>query len=112
MQHLLVYTSDSSKLVDGAWTVNGAGLKVSHKYGFGAVDAEALVTRGKNWVNVSPMKEYSVTPKRNKKLVVTIIHNKGVLLMTVMNQGLFLDKGEHQLNSGQGTKSSFWSMLL
>ena len=52
MQYLVVYTSDPSKLVDGDWQVNGGGLKVSHKFGFGAVDAEAMVTRAKKWMGV------------------------------------------------------------
>ncbi len=52
MQYLLVYTSNTESLIDGEWKVNGAGFKVSHKFGFGAVDAEALVTRAKSWVNV------------------------------------------------------------
>ena len=52
MQYLLAYTSDSSHLVNGDWRVNGAGLRVSHKHGFGAIDAEAMVTRAKRWINV------------------------------------------------------------
>ena len=34
------------------WRVNGAGLRVSHRYRFGAIDAEAMVTRAKRWINV------------------------------------------------------------
>ena len=52
MQYLVVYTSDSSSLQDGDWVTNGAGLNVSHKFGFGAIDAEAMVTRGQRWINV------------------------------------------------------------
>lgn len=34
--------------------MNGATppLRVSHKFGFGVLDAEALVTRARNWINV------------------------------------------------------------
>ena len=52
VQYLLVYTSDTTKLSGGDWKTNGAGLKVSSKFGFGAVDAEAMVTRARNWINV------------------------------------------------------------
>ena len=31
---------------------NAAGLKVSHHFGFGAIDAEAMVTRARHWINV------------------------------------------------------------
>ena len=52
IQYLVAYTSDSSSLRDGDWVMNGAGLNVSHKFGFGAIDAEAMVTRGRRWINV------------------------------------------------------------
>ena len=45
--------------MDGQWVTNGAGLKVSHKFGFGAVDAEAMVTRARRWTNVP--QQYSRT---------------------------------------------------
>ena len=52
VQYLIVYTSDTTKLKGGEWTTNGAGLRVSSQFGFGAIDAEAMVTRAKNWINV------------------------------------------------------------
>ena len=48
----MVYTSDITKLKGGEWITNGAGLNVSSQFGFGAIDAEAMVTRAKNWINV------------------------------------------------------------
>ena len=48
----MAYTSNPDSLLDGEWTTNGGGLKVSHKFGFGAVDAEAFVTRARRWINV------------------------------------------------------------
>ena len=50
MQYLIVYTSNGDILVNGNWFTNGAtpSLRVSHKFGFGALDAEALVTRARN----------------------------------------------------------------
>lgn len=52
-----MYTSDTTKL-SGEWTINGAGLKVSSQFGFGAIDAEAMVTRARHWINV-PEQLYS-----------------------------------------------------
>ncbi len=53
IQYLIIYTSDTTNLLQsGEWSVNHAGLKVSPQFGFGAIDAEAMVTRAKHWTNV------------------------------------------------------------
>ncbi len=54
VQYLLAYTSNRNRLVDGEWVTNAGGLRVSHKFGFGAIDAEAIVTRGRHWITVPP----------------------------------------------------------
>ena len=51
-----MYTSNPQPLLantDGYFT-NGAGLIVSHQFGFGAIDAEAMVTRAQEWNTVPP----------------------------------------------------------
>ena len=58
MQYLIAYTSNSDILHNGEWTTNGAGLPVSHKFGFGAIDAEAMVTRARRWTNVPEQLSY------------------------------------------------------
>ena len=60
VQYLIAYTSDRDSLVGGEWSTNGAGLKVSHKFGFGAVDAEAMVTRARRWINVPEQQSSTV----------------------------------------------------
>ena len=52
IQYLFAYTSNPTSLVNGEWTTNGAGLSVSQKFGFGAIDAEAMVTRARRWIIV------------------------------------------------------------
>ena len=42
--------------------VNGAGLQVSRDYGFGVIDAEAMVSRARHWINVPPQLEQIITP--------------------------------------------------
>ena len=54
VQYLIVYTSSARKLAAESWTLNGANLSVSHKFGFGVVDAEAMVNRARHWINVPP----------------------------------------------------------
>jgi len=50
VQYLLVYTSRAEGVGQvGEWRRNGAGIVLSDKYGFGAVDAEALVSRARHW---------------------------------------------------------------
>lgn len=54
VQHLLVKTSRPVHLKADDWKTNAAGLRVSHLYGFGLVDAEALVLEASEWRTVPP----------------------------------------------------------
>ena len=63
VQYLIVYTSDPTPLLSrtpDAFT-NGAGLRVSHQFGFGAIDAEAMVTRARRWTNVPTQQQDMVS---------------------------------------------------
>ena len=60
IQYLIIYTSDNTKL-SGEWTTNGAGLKVSSQFGFGAIDAEAMVSRARHWISVPEQLNISYT---------------------------------------------------
>lgn len=44
LQHLIVQTSKITDRQDKGWQKNGAGHRVNHKYGFGVLDTDALVT--------------------------------------------------------------------
>ena len=52
IQHILVQTSRKNDASDSSWSTNGAGHVVSHKYGFGVVDASAAVNLALTWNNV------------------------------------------------------------
>ncbi|XP_041082630.1 proprotein convertase subtilisin/kexin type 6-like isoform X2 [Polyodon spathula] len=54
VQHLLVKTSRPVHLKAPDWKTNAAGRRVSHLYGFGLVDAEAMVLEAKKWRSVPP----------------------------------------------------------
>eukprot|EP00731_Ephydatia_muelleri_P015758 Em0009g182a len=63
VQYLIVYTSNPQHLTssgDWTWSTNQAGLSVSHQFGFGAIDAEAMVTRARSWINVPMQQTVSV----------------------------------------------------
>ncbi|XP_034640794.1 proprotein convertase subtilisin/kexin type 6 [Trachemys scripta elegans] len=49
VQHLIVKTSRPLHLKANDWKTNGAGRKVSHLYGYGLVNAEAIVMEAKKW---------------------------------------------------------------
>ena len=60
VQYLIVYTSNPL-LTDTTNSIyNGAGLLVSRQFGFGVIDAEAMVTRARHWINVPPQLEESI----------------------------------------------------
>lgn len=53
VQHVLVETSRQNDASDSSWTANGEGYLISHKYGFGVVDASAAVELAANWTSVT-----------------------------------------------------------
>ncbi|XP_076143242.1 furin (paired basic amino acid cleaving enzyme) a [Alosa pseudoharengus] len=57
MQHLVVRTSRPAHLSTDDWKTNGIGRKVSHSYGYGLLDAGAMVTMAQNWTNVGPQRK-------------------------------------------------------
>ncbi len=66
IQYLIAYTSDPSPFQSASgWTTNGAGLLVSHQFGFGAIDAEAMVTRAQYWTSVPQQRTCTVKPSSN-----------------------------------------------
>ena len=54
VQYLVAYTSSHQQLTGGSPSTNGGGLEVSHEFGFGAMNAEALVSRARHWITVPP----------------------------------------------------------
>ncbi len=54
VQHILVKTATQIDAQDPDWTVNGAGLHINHKYGFGRIDAQAAVNAALTWTPVVP----------------------------------------------------------
>lgn len=53
MQYLVVLTSRSEPLEkENGWIINGVKRKVSHKFGYGLMDASAMVNLAEKWTNV------------------------------------------------------------
>lgn len=54
MQHLVVRTSRPAHLITNDWRTNGVGRLVSHSYGYGLLDATAMVALAQNWTSMGP----------------------------------------------------------
>ncbi|XP_063234781.1 furin-like protease 2 [Bacillus rossius redtenbacheri] len=55
VQYLVVLASRSAPLRgEPGWAVNGVGREVSHKFGYGLMDAAAMVTLAEKWTSVPP----------------------------------------------------------
>lgn len=52
VQHILVRTSKPGNLKAPDWKLNGVNRKVSHNYGYGLMDAEAMVKLARKWISV------------------------------------------------------------
>jgi len=63
VQHILIRSAVRNDPQDAGWAVNGAGLHISHKYGFGRADAEGAVLLSQNWQQVGEAILLSPDPK-------------------------------------------------
>uniref|UniRef100_A0A673X627 Furin (paired basic amino acid cleaving enzyme) b n=1 Tax=Salmo trutta TaxID=8032 RepID=A0A673X627_SALTR len=61
MQHLVVRTSHPAHLSTDDWSTNGVGRRVSHSYGYGLLDAGAMVALAQNWTSVDPQHQCVLT---------------------------------------------------
>uniref|UniRef100_A0A8C7XVH5 Furin (paired basic amino acid cleaving enzyme) b n=1 Tax=Oryzias sinensis TaxID=183150 RepID=A0A8C7XVH5_9TELE len=61
MQHLVVRTSQPGHLSAADWKTNGVGRTVSHSYGYGLLDAAAMVGLAQNWTTVGPQHQCAHT---------------------------------------------------
>ncbi|CAL8087295.1 unnamed protein product [Orchesella dallaii] len=54
MQHIVVRTARPQHLMASDWATNGVGRNVSHSFGYGLMDAGAMVKLSKKWKMVPP----------------------------------------------------------
>ncbi|KAL5004064.1 hypothetical protein ScPMuIL_017520, partial [Solemya velum] len=54
LQHIVVMTAKPDNLHALDWNVNGVNRKVSHSFGYGLMDAGAMVELARNWTTVPP----------------------------------------------------------
>lgn len=53
---ILARTARKNDPENADWVANGAGLRVNHEYGFGAIDATAAVNAARTWTNLPAQK--------------------------------------------------------
>jgi kexin len=85
---VLAYSARKNDPTDADWTLNGAGLHVNHKYGFGAADAAAAVTLAKSFPAGAPVVDFS-PPASNPGLAIPDNDATGVSdAVTVSSSGI------------------------
>ena len=69
MQHIVVQTANPEPLLkEDGWFTNGVGRKFNHKFGYGLMDASAMVDLAQNWPGIASQRECSsplMTPSLN-----------------------------------------------
>ena len=71
MQHIVVRTSRTEKLTSDDFVTNAVGRKVSHKFGYGLLDAAALVDLASRWKTVPAQHICHEIPDATQRLEMT-----------------------------------------
>ena len=75
VQHIMVRTSNPANLNAPDWKLNGVGRRVSHNYGYGLMDAKAMVELARKWISVPPQQSCEVvSPYYYKVISVNSVH--------------------------------------
>ncbi|XP_070543444.1 furin-1-like isoform X1 [Ptychodera flava] len=123
LQYIVVITSRSENLNSADWKTNGAGYHVSHAFGFGLMDATAMVEYAEKWITVPEqhiceeqastkpaaipskdsliLKKTTVGCENSKNHVLYLEHVQARLTMTYSRRGDL----EIYLTSPSGTRS-------
>lgn len=74
MQHIVVRTAKPANLHTSDWQQNGVGRNVSHSFGYGLMDADAMVALAKRWTTVPQQKTCMVRAQPMDKLIAPKSH--------------------------------------
>ncbi|CAH0562213.1 unnamed protein product [Brassicogethes aeneus] len=67
MQHIVVRTARPENLIANDWQTNGVGRNVSHSFGYGLMDAHAMVKLAKRWTTVPEQHKCEITAPQGTK---------------------------------------------
>ncbi|KAK8760891.1 hypothetical protein V5799_027842, partial [Amblyomma americanum] len=74
MQHIVVRTAKPANLHTSDWQKNGVGRNVSHSFGYGLMDADAMVALAKRWTTVPQQKTCMVRAQPMDKVIESKSH--------------------------------------
>nr|XP_033330920.1 furin-like protease 1 isoform X1 [Megalopta genalis] len=120
MQHIVVRTAKPANLTAPDWVTNGVGRNVSHSFGYGLMDAAAMVRLARRWRTVpeqhkcevsAPHMGRPIPPKSQLVLELNVKECSGVNFLEHVQAKVSLmatRRGDLQiqLTSPQGTKST------
>ena len=69
LQHIVVRTAKPLNLRAGDWKINGVGRNVSHSFGYGLLDAGAMVKLATKWNTVPVANKCVVTYPKSYKII-------------------------------------------
>lgn len=79
MQHIVVRTARPQHLIALDWQTNGVGRNVSHSFGYGLMDAYAMVQLARKWITVPEQHKCEIKGPHMEKYVQTTIINVMIL---------------------------------
>ncbi|KAL0114583.1 hypothetical protein PUN28_011706 [Cardiocondyla obscurior] len=120
MQHIVVRTAKPANLQAPDWVVNGVGRNVSHSFGYGLMDATAMVRLARRWRTVpeqhrcevsAPHTGRTIPPKSQLVLDLHVKECSGVNFLEHVQAKVSLMAARRgdlqiQLTSPQGTRST------
>uniref|UniRef100_A0A034VHS7 furin n=1 Tax=Bactrocera dorsalis TaxID=27457 RepID=A0A034VHS7_BACDO len=118
LQHIVVRTAKPANLRDPTWSRNGVGRRISHSFGYGLMDAAAMVQAARKWKTVpeqqrceinAPHVDKVIPPRSYITLQLTVKHCSSVNYLEHVQAKITLTsqrRGDIQLNlkSPAGTK--------
>ncbi|XP_044729476.1 furin-like protease 1 [Chrysoperla carnea] len=120
MQHIVVRTAKTANLKANDWQVNGVGRNVSHSFGYGLMDASAMVRVARSWKTVpeqhkceisAQITDPTIPPKSRKKFSLIVKNCPGVNYLEHVQAKITLTtlrRGDLEINltSPAGTRST------
>lgn len=108
-----MYTSNADPLLDNTpdYFINGAGLAVSHYFGFGAIDGEALITRAQQWTNVPSQIVDAVVPSVDFGLVLLLYISNPLTCTPIGGFLIQLEQLFYKFNFLQHSEHSFVNII-
>ncbi len=105
VQHVLAETAEKNDPTDGGWIKNGANFWVSHKYGFGRVDASAAAQLAADWELLPP--QTTITASKKPNILIPDNDTTGITSTIDIEANLAIDYVEVEFTSNH----KFWGDL-